>query len=328
LRERSFDLLLADLMMPAMDGIALVRSALRVDPMLVAIIMTGAGTISSAVDAMQSGALDYILKPFKVSAILPVLARGMAMRRLRVQNAALEHSIRERSAELEAANVELDAFSRSASHDLRTPLSTLIGFSGLLRLKYSSQWPDEPARWLGQIEQAAARMNQLIDDLLRLSRLGRQALSLGVVDLDSLVRSVVDEQRQAHPERLVAVRIDALPQPMADASLLRQVFVNLLSNSYKFTRATGQPVIEVGCAIEGEERVYFVRDNGTGFDMALAKRLFGAFERLHSAEQFEGTGVGLSIVQRIVQRHGGRIWAEGEPGHGATFFFTLAEVAV
>jgi hypothetical protein len=324
LQDGPFDLLLVDLMMPEMDGIALLRSVLQVDPMLVAIIMTGAGSIGSAVEAMQAGAFDYILKPFKLSAILPVLARGLAMRRLRLQNSALERSVRERSAELEAANIELDAFTRSASHDLRTPLNAVIGFSNLLAAKYSAQWPVEAVSWLNQIEQAGTRMNQLIDDLMRLSRLGHHALNLELVDMNALVLGVVDEQAQGQLEGRTAVRIGALPQVMADASLLRQVFVNLLSNARKFTCRATQPLIEVGCALQGTEQIFFVRDNGSGFDMAHAARLFRAFERLHSPEEFEGTGVGLSIVQRVVQRHGGRIWAEGERGLGAVFCFTLA----
>ena len=323
LRKAPFDLLLTDLTMPEMDGMTLLRSALQVDPMLVVIMMTGAGTIGSAVEAMQAGALDYILKPFKLSAILPVLARGLAMRRLRLQNAALERSVREHSAELEATNIELDAFTRSVSHDLRTPLNALIGFSSLMTMKYAAQMPAEPRSWLDQIERAAKRMNQLIDDLLRLSRLGRQALRLEPVDMALLARAVVDELIPAQDRQRVQVLIDALPRASADASLLRQVFVNLLSNAYKFTRQTPQPTIEIGCSLGSEGRVYFVRDNGAGFDMAHADRLFAAFERLHRAEEFEGSGVGLSIVQRIVQRHGGRIWAEGKPGQGATFYFTL-----
>ena len=323
LRKAPFDLLLTDLTMPEMDGIALLRSALQVDPLLVVIMMTGAGTISSAVEAMQSGALDYILKPFKLSAILPVLARGLAMHQLRLQNAALERSVREHSAELEATNIELDAFTRSVSHDLRTPLNALIGFSSLLTMKYAAQMPAEPRLWLDQIERAAKRMNQLIDDLLRLSRLGREALALETVDLPLLVLGVVDDLIPAQDRQRVDVRIDVPPQVNADPSLLRQVFVNLVSNAYKFTRQTARPTIEVGCSLGSEGRVYFVRDNGAGFDMAYADRLFGAFERLHRAEEFEGSGVGLSIVQRIVQRHGGRIWAEAKPGHGATFYFTL-----
>ena len=327
-QKAPFDLLLTDLTMPGMDGIALLRSALQVDPTLVVIMMTGAGTIGSAVEAMQSGALDYILKPFKLSAILPVLARGLSVRRLRQRNAALERALREHAQELEATNIELDAFTRSVSHDLRTPLNALIGFSSLLTMRYAPQMEAEPRLWIDQIERAAKRMNQLIDDLLRLSRLGRQSLSLEPVDMTALVRGVVDELIPAQDRQQVQVVIGVLPRVSADPPLLRQVVVNLVSNARKFTRHAAQPIIEIGCSLGSEGQVFFVRDNGAGFDMAHADRLFEAFERLHRAEEFEGSGVGLSIVQRIVQRHGGRIWAEGKPGQGATFYFTLEAVSL
>jgi hypothetical protein len=323
LHEQSFDMLLADLTMPGMGGIELLRAALAIDPMLAGVIMTGAGTIESAVQAMQSGALDYILKPFRLSAILPVLARGLALRHLRQENAALERRVRERTAELEAANVELDAFSRTVSHDLRNPLHAIIGFAGLVRTRYGAQIPAEAGAWVAQVENAGRRMNQLIDDLLRLARLGRQALQLAPVDLGALVQAVVDERRQSMLDDHATLLIGPLPQVVADAALLRQVFINLLSNACKFTRDTPQARVEVGCTTTDGELVFFVRDNGPGFDMAQAHKLFGAFERLHSAEEFEGTGVGLSTVQRIVQRHGGRVWAHAEPGRGATFCFTL-----
>ena len=325
LRETSFDLLLADLMMPAMNGIALLRAALEADPLLVGIIMTGEGTIGTAVEAMQSGALDYIQKPFKLSAILPVLARALAMRRLRLENAALLRRVHEHAAQLEAANHELDAFTRSASHDLRSPLNVVQGFAALLVSQSGPLLPDEQRGWLLHIEQSARQMAQLIDDLMRLSRLGRQSLNLMTVDTGTLVRSVVDDLRQQQPGREVSVQIGELPRTQADASLLRQVFVNLLSNAFKFTRHTQPAVIEIGCEHGENERIFRIKDNGSGFDMAQATQLFEAFHRLHRPDEFEGSGVGLSIVQRIIQRHGGRIWAEAAPDQGASFFFTLGE---
>lgn len=323
LRQASFDLLLADLMMPGMNGIGLLREALAIDPTLAGVIMTGEGTISTAVEAMQSGALDYILKPFKLSAILPVLERSLEMRRLRLENAALERRVREHAAELEAANAELDAFTRSASHDLRSPLNAVVGFSGLLMNTLGPELPAQQLTWLVNIEQSAKHMSQLIDDLMRLSRLGRQALSLQAVDLNALVQGVVDELLQHPSQRDLKVHLGDLPVTMADASLLRQVFFNLLSNAFKFTRGVEHAVVDIDCDRRGEECVFFVRDNGSGFDMARADRLFDAFHRLHRAEDFEGSGVGLSIVQRVVHRHGGRVWAEASPGQGASFFFTL-----
>ena len=327
LRRMPFDLLLADLMMPGMDGIALLRAALAMDPTLVGIIMTGEGTISSAVEAMRSGALDYILKPFKLSAILPVLGRGLTVRRLQLENAALERRVQEHVAQLETTNRELDAFTRSASHDLRAPLNIILGFSELLVKDLGPQIPTEQRNWLVHIERSAHRMSELIDALMRLSRVGRQALTMQAVDVAALVRSVADDLHDENPSRRVTLQTGELPEATADESLLRQLFVNLLSNAFKFTRNTEQPAIEVGCELRGEERVYFVRDNGPGFDMTRAHRLFDAFHRLHSTAEYEGNGVGLSIAQRIVQRHGGRIWAEAAPGQGATFSFTLAKLA-
>ena len=327
LQQAPFDLLLADLVMPGMNGIGLLRAALAIDPMLVGIIMTGEGTIGTAVEAMQSGALDYILKPFKLSAILPVLGRGLTMRRLRLQNAALERRVREPAAELDAANRELDAFTRSASHDLRSPLNVVLGFSTLLVNELGPQIAAEQRKWLIHIERSARHMSQLIDALMRLSRVGRQVLRLQVVDVPGLVQSVVDDLRQEQAQRQVTLQLGELPETLADASLLRQLFVNLQSNAFKFTRNTERAVIEVGCETRDAERVFFVRDNGPGFDMTRAHRLFDAFQRFHSADEFEGSGVGLSIVQRIVQRHGGRIWAEAALGQGAGFYFTLARAA-
>lgn len=250
LQRTPFDLLLADLTMPEMNGIASLRAALLADLTLVGIIMTGEGTIGTAVEAMQSGALDYILKPFKLSAVLPVLGRGLTMRRLRLENAALERRVQEHAAELEAANRELDAFTRSASHDLRSPLNVVLGFSSLLVSKLGPQIPAEQRGWLVHVERSARRMYELIDALMRLSHLGRQALSLRAVDVAALVRSVVDDLRQEQPQRIVTLQIGALPETMADASLLRRVFVNLLSNAFKFTRNTEHAVIEVGSELQ------------------------------------------------------------------------------
>jgi signal transduction histidine kinase len=322
-RRSSFDLLLADLTMPEMDGITLLREALHIDDLLVGVIMTGEGTIGTAVEAMRSGAYDYILKPFKMGAILPVLQRGLAMRALRAENAELERRLRERAAELESANRELDAFTRSASHDLRAPLANVASVSALLSTRYGSQMPAQASRWVQQIDGEARRMMQLLDDLMRLSRLGRQALDLQPVDVAALVHDVVDELRRREPTRSLQVLIDPLPAANADAALLRQVFINLLSNAFKFTRDTQQAAIHVGCVMQDGEAAYFVRDNGAGFDMAHAGKLFDAFQRLHQQAQFEGSGVGLSIVRSIVQRHGGQISVEAAPGRGACFRFTL-----
>src|SRR5689334_1843807 len=201
LRSAPVDLLLADLMMPGMNGIDLLRAALAIDPILVGIIMTGEGTIGTAVEAMRSGALDYILKPFKLSAILPVLSRGLLMRRLRLENAALERRLQEHMAELETSNRELDAFTRSASHDLRSPLNVVLGFSQLLVSELGPSMPTDQRGWLLQIERAAQQMSELIDALMRLSHVGKQAMNLQPVDVGALVREVLGERSAEQTQR-------------------------------------------------------------------------------------------------------------------------------
>ncbi len=325
LRETKFDLLLTDLMMPAMDGIALLRAAREADPDLVGILMTGAGSIATAVEAMQEGALDYILKPFELRVILPVLSRALAMRRLRLENAALEKRVHERTAELEAANKELEAFSYSISHDLRAPVRAIDGFATLLTQKYAAGMPDEAVRLLQRVTMSARRMGQLIDDLLRFSRLSRQALSKRSVNTSALVRAVLRDLRKLEGDRKIEVYVSELPECVGDPSLLEQVFVNLLANAFKYTSRKQEAKVDIGYRLQQGEGVFSVRDNGAGFDMQYADKLFGVFQRLHRDDQFEGTGVGLSIVQRIIHRHGGRIWAEGELDRGATFYFTLPQ---
>jgi hypothetical protein len=334
LRETKFDLLLTDLMMPGMDGIELLRAALKVDPDLVGIVMTGHGTIDTAVEAMKTGALDYILKPFKLSAVIPVLSRAMTVRRLRVENAALERRVSERTvaleaanSALEAANKELEAFSYSVSHDLRAPLRHIDGFANLLASGYAEHFPPAAQRLLKNVCDGATRLGHLIDDLLNFSRLSRRPLEKQTVHLSSLVQQVLEELQAEREGRQVEIRLGSLPDCLGDAALLKQVVFNLLANALKFTRHRAPAVIEVGCEQRPEELECTVRDNGAGFDMQYAQKLFGVFQRLHRDDQFEGTGVGLSIVQRIVHRHGGRIWAEAAVDQGATFHFTLPRPA-
>ncbi len=325
LRRAKCDLLLADLMMPGMNGIELLRAAQEIDPDLVAIIMTGDGTIATAVEAMKAGALDYILKPFQLSIVIPVLERALVVRRLRLENAELALRVHERTLELEAANRELEAFSYSVAHDLRGPLSVIVGYAETLIEDHSAQWPDKPRDLVGAIMASGEHMQRLIDGLLRLSRLGRQPLSKGPVDAGALVREVVDELRPQHGGREVVVHVSEIPGCVGDRALLRQVLVNLLANAFKFTRDREKPLITVIGWTEAGEKFYCVRDNGAGFDMQQADKLFAAFQRFHDAGQYEGTGIGLSIASRIVQRHGGRIWANAEVGKGAAFFFSIPD---
>ncbi len=233
-------------------------------------------------------------------------------------------ALREANAHLEEANKELEAFSYSVSHDLRAPLRAVDGFSQALMEDFGSQLPDEGQRQVRTIRECAQRMGTLIDDLLAFSRLGRQAMSKPTaVDMDALVLETLEGLRPEREGRQVEIRTAPLPQGYGDKALLKQVWTNLLSNALKYTRKRDPAVLEIGSVVADGETGYFVRDNGTGFDMRYAHKLFGVFQRLHRTEDFEGTGVGLAIVQRIVRRHGGRVWAEAVVDRGATFHFTL-----
>ncbi|HEV2750200.1 MAG TPA: PAS domain S-box protein [Gemmatimonadales bacterium] len=223
---------------------------------------------------------------------------------------------------LSLANAELERFSYSVSHDLRAPLRSINGFADILLEDYGSVLDAEGRRQLGVIREAATRGGELIDALLNFSRLGREPVSVEPVDLTELALGVAAELRGSGP-KMMDIHIDTLPPTKGDRALLRQVLVNLIGNAVKFTAGRPHPQIEVGSRREGRAVVYHVKDNGVGFDMRYADKLFGVFQRLHRGDEFEGTGVGLALAQRIIQRHGGRIWAEGEVDAGATFYFTL-----
>ncbi len=235
----------------------------------------------------------------------------------------LEHRVRERTVELEAANRELEAFSYSVSHDLRAPLRAMDGFSKAVQEGYAERLDERGRDYLQRVRAASQRMGQLIDDMLRLSRITRSELRRSDIDVSALARELIAEFRQRDPARTVDVTIEPEMIVRADPELMRVVLDNLLGNAWKFTNRCRQAHIFFGCRYQDGETVYYVRDNGAGFDMTYAGKLFGAFQRLHGREEFEGTGIGLATVQRIVHRHGGRVWAEAETGRGAAFYFTL-----
>lgn len=325
-----FDVLITDLKMPNMDGVALLRNALAVDADLVGIVMTGHGSIDTAVEAMKGGALDYILKPFNLSVVMPVLKRACAVRRLRLENAALLRQVASRTTQLEEsnsqlqiANKDLDAYSSSVSHDLRGHLNRITGFSKLLSDGKAGPLSAQQKELMDYVCVGGEQLLRLADDLLRFARLGKQSIVKEDVDVAFLVHKIFHELQDASPDRAVELRVGPLPNTLADPSLFRQVLVNLLSNAFKFTQRVSKPKIEVTGQAHAGETTYCIRDNGAGFDMAHARRLFSSFQRLHSETEFEGTGLGLAIVQRILERHGGTISAEAGVGEGATFTFTL-----
>jgi two-component system sensor histidine kinase/response regulator len=327
-----YDVLITDLTMPTMDGITLLRAAREIDSDLDTVVMTGHGTIDTAVEAMKSGALDYIVKPFNLSVILPVISRALTVRRLRAQNALLLKQVENRTRDLEfvnrelqAANKELGAFTHTVSHDVRQPLNGVIGFAEFLLSEKPGALNSKQKEFLGDILNGGRQLVQLTADLLQFSRLGHEPLKKETVDITGLVWDLLQSLRNAEPNRNIEVRVGPLPDASADPSLIRQVFANLLSNAFKFTRHTLNPLIEVSGQQEARERVYCIRDNGIGFDMTNARRLFSIFQRLHNEKDFDGAGVGLSIVQRIVERHGGTVSAQAAVGAGAAFTVTLPE---
>ena len=319
LLRREFAVMLLDVQMPEMDGYEVARLARdnrSTRDMPIVFVTAGHETEESLSQGYGSGAIDYLFKPINArvlrSKVQVFLELHVGRRRLVGEIAAHERTL-----------AELEAFNYSVSHDLRAPLRPLDGFSEALLEDYGDKLDERGRNYLTRIRTAAQRMGQLIDDLLELSRVSRADLRRQQLDLSSLVGGIVADIRadQATGERAFVCTPGL--RVSADARLLRIALENLLRNAWKFTARQAQPRIEFGCTTANEELIYFVRDNGVGFDPTYASKLFQPFQRLHTAE-FAGTGIGLAIVDRIVRRHEGRIWGESTPDQGATFFFTLS----
>ena len=252
------------------------------------------------------------------------LLREIAERKWAEENIKnLNEDLKRRTVELEAANKELEAYSYSVSHDLRAPLRVIDGFSRMLLEDCHEKLDEEGKRLLNIIQANTKKMGQLIDDFLSFSHLGHQEIRLSEIDMYRLTETVFDELRATSSGPKLCFTLKELPPAHGDQAMIRQVLANLLSNAIKFTRYKEAAVIEVGSLSARDENVYYVKDNGVGFDMQYVNKLFRVFQRLHGAEEFEGTGVGLAVVQHIIHRHGGRVWAEGKVNEGATFYFTL-----
>ncbi len=267
--------------------------------------------------------VEQNISPRHLCMIDDITERKRAEAELSTYHEHLEELVRERTEKLEVANKDLEGFAYSVSHDLRVPLRAIDGFSRILLTRYENQLDDEGKRYLNVVRDNTRKMGKLIDDILEFSRMGRLGMSESEIDMGDLAHDVLDELKPSFAGRELSLEIKQLPLCRGDRAMLRQVWLNLLANAIKFTQAKALALVEVGGYTEGADSIYYVKDNGAGFDMQYAEKLFGVFQRLHGIEEFDGTGIGLAIVKRVVVRHGGRVWAEGKVDAGAIFYFSL-----
>ncbi|MEJ5223623.1 MAG: ATP-binding protein [Anaerolineales bacterium] len=286
------------------------------------------GETPVAVLAVDNGITNRYITPLQIEALQLFAGYvGLAIQNARL-NDELEERVRQRTAQLEAVNRELEAFAYSVSHDLRAPLRAVNGYASILTSEYANRLDDNGRDFLAKMRANAERMNNLIDDLLKYSRVGRQDMRPTPVNMDAIVDEVLNDHAEEMKGLPIRIIRSPLPPCVGDAPLLRQVYANLIGNAVKYSRRRADIEITIGSQQQDEQTIYFVRDNGVGFDMKYAGKLFGVFQRLHSEEEFEGTGIGLATVQRIIQRHSGRVWCNAEPDKGATFYFTVGTTPV
>jgi signal transduction histidine kinase len=317
------DLILSDHHLPEFDGYAALDLSRKKCPEVPFIFVTGCVSESEINKALQRGASDILAKQQLATLLIPAIRRARELANERALRQQAEAALRRRTADLEETERELEALSYSISHDLRAPLRHIDGFADLLRQAARDKLDDASKEYLDIITASARQLNELIEAVRSFSRLARTPLNAQPVSLRKLLDGILHDFRYEMEERHVEWQVGSLPEVNGDPTLLRLVLVNLLSNGLKFTRPRIVTKIEIGATESAADHIVHIKDNGVGFDMEFAGKLFGVFQRLHSSTEFEGVGVGLASVRRIVQRHGGRTWAEAAPDQGATFYFSL-----
>jgi signal transduction histidine kinase len=344
LNQDNIDVILLDLSLPDSFGLDTVNRIVALKPLLPVIILTGTKDDILAKNAIKKGAQDYLVKgqidsvllsrsifySIERAGLLRTIQKELGERKkaeeeVRKLNKELEKRVIDRTAQLEVANKELEAFSYSVSHDLRAPLRAVDGFSRILLEDHSGKLSSEGNRICKVICDNAKHMGHLIDDLLAFSRIGRTELQKSMIDMKTMAESVFFELTTPKERQRINFRLGALSPARGDLSMMRQVWMNLISNAIKFSSKRKSAVISIDQNRSEDKIVYFITDNGAGFDKKYADKLFGVFQRLHSLSDFDGTGVGLAIVQRIIHRHGGQVWAEGAVDKGASFYFSIPD---
>ena len=317
--HNEFALALLDIQMPEMDGYELAELLRQEEKTAEMPFIFISAIYTDSINIFQGyekGAFSYITKPFEPKVLL-------AKVQFFIDKHRKEKALEAKTRQLEIMNDELKSFSYSVSHDLRAPLRAIAGFSKVLKTKAADHLQDDHNRYLNMIVENADRMSQLIDDLLKLSRTSRQEQIFSVVDMTTLSKTVFKELMQSNQSKAPDLNISDLPEVLADKNMMHQVWTNLIGNAIKYSKGGSKPKIEIGGRIGENDTIYYIKDNGVGFDMEYADKLFQLFQRLHSEDEFEGTGVGLTIVKRIINRHQGKIWAESDSGKGATFYFSI-----
>lgn len=327
LKTNTFDVVICDIILPKIPGIEFLRFIQSKTPEVRVIMFTGEPTVETAAEAVRAGAYDYLCKPIQRAAIHKIVKAAAREKALHDETVQLQRENQQHQKRLEAlvadlqnANEDLKAFGYSVSHDLRAPLRAIDSFSDILLQNHLHELSHNAQHLLKQVNNSSQYMKRLLEALLSLSRLGQRTLSKQKLSPLVMVEQIIETLPNHNTQWI----LDPLPHCHADSDLLKQVYVNLLSNALKFSKQNPKPSIHIGCQQKEQQLIYFVKDNGVGFNMHYAEKLFQVFQRLHSADNFEGTGVGLCIVQRIIERHGGKIWAEAKENQGASFFFTLA----